>query len=89
MKLFSDNVLDRKRPNTVRRTYMKLWWRRFHFIWDHRNRWVVLGVRTLRKLPYIYRRLGPLNLIVCAVKADGIERDIWLRFFYGTRKEAP
>lgn len=77
---------SRKRHNIIKRDYLKVWWRNHHFIWDNRNKWVVVGHRTKRQLLYRYHYFGPFNIIVsrCSVNLNA-ETDIWLRLRWGSR----
>jgi len=90
MSIMSGTGIDRNRPNTFARDYVKIWWKRFHFIFDNRNRWIVLGFRTTSAKRYIYKQLGPLNLIVSgtSVRPGDKEWDVWFRLFYGRQRSA-
>ena len=72
----------------VHRDYVKCWAGPWHFIWDNRNQWIVLGLRTGPLKEYRYKKFGPFNLVVSNRKAgDFSQWDIWLRFRWGGGKD--
>jgi hypothetical protein len=72
--------INRYRPSTFARNYVKLWFRRYHLILDGRNFWVVFGYCREKNPNYKYLCIGPFNYIV-STKHNG-ETDVWFRFYF-------
>jgi len=76
---------DKKHP---KRRYKKIWWGNgWHFIYDHTNRWLVMGRRVEKSRPFQRLRLGPVDLLISAIEdrrggKSSAATDIWLRFTY-------
>lgn len=81
------STTTRKSRNTIKRDYVKLWLRSFHFIWDNRNHWIVFGLRTKSRSRYFYHSLGPFNVIGCVANVKkNSPWDLWLRCRWGDRE---
>lgn len=68
--------------------YRKIWWGDgWHFIFDHTNRWLILGRRVQKTRPVLSIRFGPVDLLIANVEdrrgnKNHYAADFWLRFTY-------
>ncbi len=81
-------MFKKKGSKYPKRLYKKFWWGDgWHFIFDHTNRWLVLGRRVRKTRPVLSLRLGPVDLLISNIedRRGGkayYAADIWLRFTY-------
>ncbi len=74
----------RSKPSTT--LYRKFWFGDgWHFIFDERNKWIVLGKRDKTSRPYRYFRVLFVTYIAVSAKAGGPDYDRQLRLTWGKR----
>lgn len=81
-------LIIRSKPRTP--FYRKIVWANgWHFIFDNRNKWIVVGKRFPTMKKYRYIRFLFLTFLMSRARVNKPDCDIDLRLTYGRRKETP